>query len=267
MKELTHPFCNSEPVASRPLDLCKYAAFYYQDILTSRRPEEGADTNLATNSSHWQNLKARLPQHGRLDLDKPITEEEVRTTLSTMAKGKVPGDDGLPVEFYSIFWQSIGKDLVRIYNEVLIGGKLPKNACNGIISVLYKKGDKSEIRNWRPISLLNVAYKILAKILARRVAQYLSDVILDDQAAFVKGRSIFINIITAIEAMEMVQEDNLDYAILLGQSIGDKHRTVGFIMVRAEDQAVGKQDENGGEEKSVEVHLETFWIRVRGPSG
>ncbi|GBG59134.1 hypothetical protein CBR_g32151 [Chara braunii] len=215
MKELAHPFSDMEPRVSQPDKLCGYAAMYFQDILTSRRPEEGPDTDLSESSHHWQNLQVRLPVCGRMDLDRPITFEEAKTTLASMAKGKAHGDDGLPVEFYSTFWHVLGEDLVENFNNMLQGGRLPKNACNGIISVLFKKRDKSDIRNWRPISLLNVAYKILAKILARRLGRYLPELVSNDQAAFVRGRSIFVNIVTAVEAMETVQEYNPDFAVLL----------------------------------------------------
>ncbi|GBG79034.1 hypothetical protein CBR_g28748 [Chara braunii] len=212
MKELAHLFHDSEPRASKPAELCEYAACYFQDILTSRRQGEGANADLSKESLHWQNLKVRLPVQGRLDLDRPIRVEEAK---ATMAEGKVPGDDGLPVEFYSTFWHILGEDLVSIFNGILVGENLPRNACNGIISVLFKKGDKSEIRNWRPISLLNVAYKIRAKVLASRLGRYSPELVSVDQAAFVRGRSIFVNIITAIEVMETVQEENMDFAVLL----------------------------------------------------
>ncbi|GBG84880.1 hypothetical protein CBR_g39342 [Chara braunii] len=130
MQELAHPFGDTEPRARKPAELCDYAACYYKDILTSRRIGEGVDSNLVEGSDHCHNLSARLPPHGRLDLDRPITMEEELATLSTMAKGKAPGDDGLPVEFYATFWSTFGNDLVEIYNEILMEGQLPTSACS-----------------------------------------------------------------------------------------------------------------------------------------
>ncbi|GBG58767.1 hypothetical protein CBR_g167 [Chara braunii] len=85
----------------------------------------------------------------------------------------------------------------------------------GVISLLFKKGDRSEVRNWRPISLLNVGYKLLAKTLANHLAKFLLNLVQRDQGAFVQGRSIFENILTAIEALELVDREEANVAVLL----------------------------------------------------
>ncbi|GBG77775.1 hypothetical protein CBR_g24222 [Chara braunii] len=213
MKELKHPFELDEQVATLPEDVCRYATLYYRDILTSRRQGEGADTDLSQHSDHWQNTTVRLSRQGRLDLDRRVTKEEAaEEALKVMASGKTPGEDGLPVDFYRKHWEVVGEDLVEIYNEIQMGVRLPTTACRGIISILFKKGDTNEIRNWRPISLLNVSYKILAKVLARRLGRHLPNLVEDDQAAF---RSIYDNIVTAIETLEVVSKEELDVAVLL----------------------------------------------------
>ncbi|GBG70935.1 hypothetical protein CBR_g8236 [Chara braunii] len=215
LKELRHPFDSSEPAAVEPEELCRYAVVYYQDMLTSRRQGEGPETDLAADSNHWNNTTVRLHTQGRLDLDRPITKVEAEEALKAMANGKTPRNDGLPTEFYRQHWNLLGDDLIEIYNEMQMGGKLPESACGGIISILFKKGDTSEIRNWRPISLLNVSYKILAKVMARRLGRYLSDLMEDDQTTFVRGRSIYENIVTAVEVLEVVSEEDLEVNVLL----------------------------------------------------
>ncbi|GBG77670.1 hypothetical protein CBR_g24116 [Chara braunii] len=140
--------------------------------------------------------------------------EELTQTVKTMAKGKSPGVDGLTMEFYVANWVIFGPHLVELYNQILVGGRLGKGMTQGVIALLFKKGDKTDIRNWRPISL-NVSYKILAKALAHRLAKYLPKLVEGDQGTFVQGRSIFNNIVIAIETLEVVQEKNLDMAILL----------------------------------------------------
>ncbi|GBG77079.1 hypothetical protein CBR_g23405 [Chara braunii] len=215
MKELNHPFDQLAPVAKDLIHLCDYAALYYRDILTSRLQGADVRSDLYKTTSHWDNTTVRLSQSGKLDLDRPVTVLEAHEALKAMASGKAPGDDGLPSELFLVIWDVVGDSLVEIYNEVLLGGKLAANMSRGIISVLFKKGDKSEIRNWRPISVLNVSYKILAKVLARRLGRYLPDLVKEDQAAFIKGRSIFDNIVTTIETLEIIQDNQLDMAVLL----------------------------------------------------
>ncbi|GBG76471.1 hypothetical protein CBR_g22219 [Chara braunii] len=102
-----------------------------------------------------------------------IPEKCFRTGL----KGKCPGPDGIPLELYLATWESMGPVLVELATYCRDDGKLPRGMLEGIITLLYKKGDKREIRNWRPISLLNVAYKIIAKTLTIHLAWYLPHLI------------------------------------------------------------------------------------------
>ncbi|GBG60582.1 hypothetical protein CBR_g8604 [Chara braunii] len=213
--ELRHPFDCNAPNAATATGMLHYAKLYYEDILTTRRPQEDPTTDLSTDSDMWEDTKVTLSDTARLDLDRPVSLEELTQTVKSMAKGKSPGIDGLSVEFYIAAWGTIGPKLVELYNQILVGGRLGKGITHGVISMLFKKGDKSEVRNWRPISLLIVPYKILAKTLARRLGRYLPDLVEGDQGAFVQGRSIFNNIVTALEVLEWVQSENMDTAILL----------------------------------------------------
>ncbi|GBG65228.1 hypothetical protein CBR_g50019 [Chara braunii] len=215
MIELQHPFDKEARKAIELADLCNYATMYYKDILTSRLQGAEVVTDLYEGSTHWTNTEVRLAAEGRLDLDRPVTNEEAPQALRNMSKGKAPGIDGLPTEWYIDQWDEVGDYLVEIFNNVLTGGRLSKGMCSDVISVLFKKGDSTKIRNWRLVSLLNVSYKILAKILARRLSKYLPDLVKGDQAAFIRGRSIFDNIITAIETLEEVQSKELNVAVLL----------------------------------------------------
>lgn len=76
--------------------------------------------------------------------------------------------DGLLVEFYKIFSDWINGDLLQVYQEALGQGTLGKIINKGIIKLLPKGGDKTLIKKLRPITLLNVSYKILEKVLELR---------------------------------------------------------------------------------------------------
>ncbi|GBG85749.1 hypothetical protein CBR_g40478 [Chara braunii] len=143
MKELKHPFDTSEPVASRPQDICNYAVACYKDIMTSRRLGEGANTDLLQGSAHWDNTTVRLSRQGRLDLDRPVTKEEVGEAFRVMAGGKTPGNDGLPVEFYRDHWEVMREDLTEIYNEIQLGGNLPVSALEVLEVVSRDEMDMS----------------------------------------------------------------------------------------------------------------------------
>ncbi|GBG59078.1 hypothetical protein CBR_g24421 [Chara braunii] len=215
MRELHHPHLLGMELAQSNEAMCEYAATYFKDILATRKSFWDWETDLTKGSSFWDTFTPRITEEGRRDMDRPVTAEELRETVKSMAAGKAPGDDGLPVEFYKACWKTLEKDLLQLYNGILTGQQLGKTMTKGIITLLYKKGDRSEVRNRRPISLLNVVYKILAKALARRLGRYLPALVGWDQGAFVQGRSIFDNILTAVEALEVIEEENTNVSVLM----------------------------------------------------
>ena len=87
-----------------------------------------------------------------------------------MKQNKTPGFDGFPVEFYIVFWPDISDILFNSYKFSMENGLMSISQRNGIITLLPKKDkDCMYIKNYRPISLLAVDYKIFAKALANRL--------------------------------------------------------------------------------------------------
>ena len=119
-----------------------------------------------------------------------ITKNEIWKALASMRNNKSPGIDGLPREFYKTFWNIIGDDLCETLNNIYLSGNLSNTMELAILSLLFKKGIRSLLKNWRPISLLTTDYKILSKILATRLRDILDKIIHSSQACGVKGRKI-----------------------------------------------------------------------------
>ncbi|GBG67475.1 hypothetical protein CBR_g609 [Chara braunii] len=210
IRELQHPFFPEAAVAKSSSEIGEHALAYFSDILRSRRQPDLTLQKLRDEHDMWQHTHVRLSSEEQAILERPIALEELWEAVKSMARGKSPGSDGLPVEFYEACWEHIGPELLSLYNRVLEGGSMTEDMKLGIITLIYKKGDKSNIRNWRPISRLNVSYKILAKLLARRLrrlAPYLPSLVHVDQGAFVQGRSIAENILAAIGALEIIQRE------------------------------------------------------------
>ena len=86
-----------------------------------------------------------------------------------MAKGTSPGSDGLPMEFYVVFWDLLGGDLVDDFNSSLETGLQPFSHLEPLIVLIFKKGDRLKHKNWCPISLPNVDYKLCPRVLAGRL--------------------------------------------------------------------------------------------------
>ncbi|KAI8521366.1 hypothetical protein Bbelb_011200 [Branchiostoma belcheri] len=121
---------------------------------------------------------------------RPLSSEELLSTIKGVANNKTPGSDGLPKEFYYKFWDLVGLDILEVFNEGLGDGLLAVSQRQGIITLLDKAWDPLDPANKRPISLLNVDYKILAKALANRLKRVISQVVNADQSCGIPGRSI-----------------------------------------------------------------------------
>ena len=108
-----------------------------------------------------------------------------------MDNNKSPGNDGLPKEFYVTFFDSVSDILIDCYHLCLQEGSLTPSKKQAIITLVEKPGkDNTLMKTWRPISLLNVDFKILSKIMANRLQHLLPKLIGPEQNAFVKERYI-----------------------------------------------------------------------------
>lgn len=128
-------------------------------------------------------------------LEGEITYDEVCYIVKNMKNMKSPGTDGFNIEFYKAFWGRLGHLVVRALNTSYHVGNLTSTQRQGIITCI-PKGDKPKeyVKNWRPISLLNVLYKIGSGCIANRIKGVLPSLINEDQTGFISGRYIGDNI-------------------------------------------------------------------------
>jgi len=113
-----------------------------------------------------------------------ITENEAFKALKEFAVAISPGTDGLTTEFLKYFWLELKTLIVGSFNYAFSNGSLSISQRRGIISlILPKNTDKTICENLRPISLLNVDYKILTKVLANRLEKVLPKIINPDQTS------------------------------------------------------------------------------------
>ena len=131
-----------------------------------------------------------LPEEDRDTFDAPLTEHELHQALSSMENKKSPGIDRLSTNFYKFFWTLFGTELTAVYNYAFQHGSLSVTQRRGIITLVFKKGDRTKLKNWRPITLLTTDYKILNKALANRLKSVLHLIIHFDQTACIPNRTI-----------------------------------------------------------------------------
>jgi len=145
------------------------------------------------------------------DMTTNITEYEIYNTLESFSDKKCPGSDGLPKEFYILFWVDIKTLLLNSYNHSLNTGSLSIDQKRGIINLIPKKDkDTCYLANWRPLTLLNTDYKILAKLIADRFKYLLPKLIADDQTGFVPERYIGCNINRLMNILNHCNENNIE---------------------------------------------------------
>ena len=140
------------------------------------------------------NANERPPEDIISMLDAPLSIHELHVAVNSMANNKSPGSDGLPAEFYKTFANLVLPDLLEVFLSAYQTGAMPPSLRHGIITLLPKNGDPLDPANRRPITLLNVDYKILAKVLNKRLSNILPYVIDINQTCAVKGRRITDNL-------------------------------------------------------------------------
>ncbi len=158
----------------------------------------------------------KLSDEDKNNLDQPLSKTEVFQTIKAMNHNKSPGFDGLPVEFYIVFWNDICDMLLDSYNYSFENGLLSLSQRNGVITLLPKKDkDLMEVQNYRPISLLTVDYKIIAKTMANRLKSCIGNLINFDQTGFLKGRNIGNNIRLLLDIIDFTEFNDIPAAVLL----------------------------------------------------
>ena len=144
-----------------------------------------------------------LSEHENEELENNLSIEELQNALKDFQNNKTPGEDGFTKEFYDTFFDLLGNSLLDSLNAAFHHGKLSVTQKRGIISLIPKdESNLTVLSNWRPITLLNVDYKILAKAIAERIQPKLPKLIHTDQTGFIKGRFIGQNVRLLIDLME-----------------------------------------------------------------
>ncbi len=150
-----------------------------------------------------------------LSLTRDLALKETLGAISALPKGKAPGHDGVPMEFFHECAQKVAPNLLLAFKAMLNAGDTFAFINKGLITLIPKSGDQARLNNWRPITLLGSIYKILAKVLAERIQAALPNIIRPNQTEFVEGRSILDNVFMAQEALEWAEESDQDLVLLL----------------------------------------------------
>ena len=165
--------------------------------------------NVTEKDFFGQYVSGSLSDENRDMLNKEISTCEIFAAIRRMKNNKSPGPDGIIIEFYKNYWDIIKDDLMNVYSAGYLTQELSYSQYLALIILLYKKGIREKITNWRPISLGNTDVKILSKTLAERLKIVLPEIIHVDQSGCIKGRKIGHNIRLIEDVLENMDDDNL----------------------------------------------------------
>jgi hypothetical protein len=136
----------------------------------------------------------------------PFTALEVKEALFHMFPAKAQGPDGFPAHFFRRHWDLCGPQVTSAVLRVLRGDDDPKVINDTIIVLIHKVENPEDLGQFRPISLCSMIYKIASKAVANRLKVMLPKIISEEQSAFVPGRMITDNIITAYECLHFMKK-------------------------------------------------------------
>uniref|UniRef100_A0A2N9I5I3 Reverse transcriptase domain-containing protein n=1 Tax=Fagus sylvatica TaxID=28930 RepID=A0A2N9I5I3_FAGSY len=173
------------------------AVDYFERLFASSQPTQINETLMAVDSTVSQDANRKLLL--------PFSVDEVRVALFQMHPSKAPGTDGMTSFFFQKFWHVIGPSVSTAVLSVLNSARILRKINLTHISPIPKKKNPEHMSDYRPISLCNVIYKIISKVLANRLKTVLPLIISYSQSAFVPGRLITDNVSVAFEIVHKLK--------------------------------------------------------------
>ncbi|XP_019200243.1 PREDICTED: uncharacterized protein LOC109193865 [Ipomoea nil] len=179
-------------------ELRKHIQQFYINLFTDCR--EGAE---------GQPLEAHFPRLRHIDwavFNREVTKEEVHEAVCDMKPFKAPGPDGLPAGFYQHTWDVTGDNIFAMVSQAFRHGQIPEGINDTLVALIPKVQVPDTIKQFRPISLCNVSYKILTKTITNRLKSILPRMVVPFQSSFVPGRQISDNVIMYQEILHTMRE-------------------------------------------------------------
>ena len=182
---------------------------FYQDLYKTT----GSNTDqIKKNLKH---VTKKINDEERQYLNQIIKDKEIKEAIANMDADKSPGEDGITAEFYKAFIKELLEPMTMLFNNIWLKEKQPQSHKNAIIKLLFKKNDHRKLKNWRPISLLNIDYKVYTKVLTARLREIMSTITPMEQKCGVEGRRMT----DVIRNINEVRNHNTDgYLVLIDQA-------------------------------------------------
>ena len=142
-------------------------------------------------------------------LDRPPTTKEVEKAIKALSVGKAPGADAIPAEVFKAGGPGLVSKLTELFSSVWAAGAVPQDFKDASIVYIYKnKGNRNSCDNYRGISLLSIAGKMLARLLLNRLLDHIDYLLPESQCGFRAGRGTADMVFAARQVQEKFQEQN-----------------------------------------------------------
>ena len=165
-------------------------------------------------------VTARVTYEMNCELLRAFREEEIRLALNQMHPTKAPSPNDVSPIFFEKYWDVVGQSVLSYVNKILNIGVMPKGLNETYICLIPKVDCLQKVTEFKPISLCNVVYKIVFKVLANRLKKILPAVIDESQSAFVPGRQITNNVLVAIKTMHCIDQRRKGNKRLMTMKLG-----------------------------------------------
>ena len=175
--------------------LVKEAVLHFQRFLQMEKNDNGEDYLPLIQEL----LTYRCSAGTVATLVAPVSPEEITSALHTLPNDKVSGPDGYTKEFFIAAWPFIGKKFIISVQSFFLFDFLPTGINATILSLVPKTEEAQTMKKYRPIACCNLIYKVISKVLARRLKLVLPEAIEPNQTAFIKGRLLLENVLLASE--------------------------------------------------------------------
>ena len=179
-------------------EILKICSDFYQELYNSQTETKN------------QEVKITSPENSELP---EITSREVEVAIKNMKKNKAQGLDEISKDILEEGGDEVITQLVKLFNQIITKKCIPQSWKEAKIILLHKKGDKADIKNYRPISLLSHLYKIFTKILQNRLKKELDEHQPREQAGFREGFSTMDHLLAINQLIEKSNEYQLDLCI------------------------------------------------------
>ena len=191
-------------------EILDHCTDYYSDLYDSKFPKQSSIDKYLSKITTLPTLS----YDSQKQCEGEITIFECQKAVGLMKNNKAPSSDGLTIEFYKTFWTDIADTLIGSFNESFKLGHLSFSQNISILSLIFKKGNTEKLKNYRPISLTNVDYRILAFTLALRLQNVISTVVSDNQTGYIRKRFIGTNVRAILDICDYIEKNNSSGVLL-----------------------------------------------------